>query len=77
MISTFWLEKRKPYWRRLEVLVEQSGRRGVGALAHSELQELGLLYRQIAADLSTVREDPAGDDERPHVARSRQGCCQA
>jgi len=60
MISTFWLEKRKPYWRRLEVLVEQSGRRGVGALAHSELQELGLLYRQIAADLSTVREDPAG-----------------
>jgi uncharacterized membrane protein SpoIIM required for sporulation len=60
MISTFWLEKRKPYWRRLEILVEQSGRRGVGTLAHSELQELGLLYRQIAADLSTVREDPAG-----------------
>jgi len=60
VISTFWLEKRKPYWRRLEMLVEQSGRRGVRALAHSELQELGLLYRQIAADLSTVREDPAG-----------------
>lgn len=60
MISTYWLEKRKPYWRRLEMLVEQSGRRGVGTLAHSELQELGLLYRQIAADLSTVREDPGG-----------------
>jgi uncharacterized membrane protein SpoIIM required for sporulation len=60
MISTFWLEKRKPYWRRLEVLVEESGRRGVAALAHSELQELGLLYRQVAADLSTVREDPGG-----------------
>ncbi len=60
MISTFWLEKRKPYWRRLEMLIEQAGRRGVRALSHSELQELGLLYRQIAADLSTVREDPAG-----------------
>lgn len=60
MISTYWLEKRKPYWRRLEMLVEQSGRRGVATLAHSELQELGLLYRQIAADLSTVREDPGG-----------------
>lgn len=59
MISTHWLEKRQPYWRRLEALVEQSGRRGVRRLSRSELQELGLLYRQIASDLSTVREDPA------------------
>ena len=59
MISTHWLEKRQPHWRRLEALVEQSGRGGVGRLSRSELQELGLLYRQIAADLSTVREDPA------------------
>lgn len=59
MISTHWLEKRQPYWRRLEALVEQSGRRGVGRLSRSELQELSLLYRQIASDLSTVREDPA------------------
>jgi uncharacterized membrane protein SpoIIM required for sporulation len=59
VISTHWLEKRQPYWRRLEALVEQSGRRGVGRLSRSELQELGLLYRQIASDLSTVREDPA------------------
>ena len=59
MISTHWLEKRQPYWRRLEALVEQSGRRGVARLSRSELQELGLLYRQIASDLSTVREDPA------------------
>jgi len=59
VISTHWLEKRQPYWRRLEGLVEQSGRRGVGRLSRSELQELGLLYRQIASDLSTVREDPA------------------
>ena len=34
-----------------------SGRRGVSALNHHELRELGLLYRQIAADLATVRED--------------------
>ncbi|MGE5207369.1 MAG: stage II sporulation protein M [Chlamydiota bacterium] len=59
MISTHWLEKRQPHWRRLEALVEQSGRGGVGRLSRYELQELGLLYRQIAADLSTVREDPA------------------
>jgi len=59
VISTHWLEKRQPYWRRLEALVEQSGRRGVGRLSRSELQELGLLYRQIASDLSTVREDTA------------------
>lgn len=31
--------------------------RGVRALRHSELQELGLLYRQTASDLAAVRED--------------------
>src|SRR5207248_7925429 len=56
MISIRWLEKRKPYWARLEQLVQVSGR-GVSALRHSELQELGLLYRQTASDLAAVRED--------------------
>lgn len=58
MISTRWLEKRKTHWLRLEQLVEKSRNRGVSALAHRELQELGLLYRQTASDLSAVREDP-------------------
>jgi len=58
MISIRWLEKRKPYWARLEQLVQRSSR-GVAALSHSELQELGLLYRQTASDLATVREDAA------------------
>ncbi|MBV9340307.1 MAG: stage II sporulation protein M [Acidobacteria bacterium] len=59
MISTSWIEKREPYWRRLESLVG-SASRGVGSLSHAELQELGLLYRQTAADLAAVREDPTG-----------------
>ncbi len=59
MISTHWLEKRKPHWQRLESLLELVGVGGVSALPHRELQELGLLYRQTAADLSAVREDPA------------------
>ncbi len=57
MISTRWLAKRKPQWQRLEQLVDRAGRRGVSALAHDELQDLGLLYRQTASDLATVRED--------------------
>src|SRR3984957_10321772 len=57
MISTRWLAKRKPHWQRLEQLVDRSGRRGAAALDHDELQELGLLYRQTASDLATVRED--------------------
>jgi len=57
MISTRWLEKRKPYWSRLEQLVKRSRGRGVAALEHTELQELGLLYRQTASDLAIVRED--------------------
>jgi len=58
MISARWIEKRKPYWERLENIVERTGRGGLAALSHRELQELGLLYRQVAADLSSVREDP-------------------
>ncbi len=57
MISTQWLDKRKPYWTRLEQLLDQSARRGLSSLGRSELQELGLLYRQIAADLAALRED--------------------
>jgi uncharacterized membrane protein SpoIIM required for sporulation len=56
MVSFRWLEKRKPYWTRLEVLVQKSSR-GVAHLSHTELQELGLLYRQTASDLAAVRED--------------------
>ena len=57
MISTRWLAKRKPQWQRLEQLTGRAGTRGVSSLAHSELQDLGLLYRQTASDLATVRED--------------------
>jgi hypothetical protein len=56
MVSIHWLEKRKPYWERLEKLMQRS-QGGLGALDHLELQELGLLYRQTAADLSAVLED--------------------
>jgi uncharacterized membrane protein SpoIIM required for sporulation len=58
MPSARWLSKRRPYWERLTELVERSGRSGVRNLSHKELQELGLLYRQAAADLAAVREDP-------------------
>jgi uncharacterized membrane protein SpoIIM required for sporulation len=57
MISTRWLEKRKPNWSRLEELLARSKGRGVSALDHKDLQELGLLYRQTASDLAIARED--------------------
>lgn len=58
MISTRWLEKRKPYWSKLEQFIGRSARGGPSSLSHHELQELGLLYRQTASDLAVVREDP-------------------
>ena len=59
MISYRWVEKRKPYWERLEQLITTANR-GISKLSHVELQELGLLYRQTASDLAAVREDTAG-----------------
>jgi uncharacterized membrane protein SpoIIM required for sporulation len=57
VISTRWLEKRKPHWSRLEELLERTTNNGFKSLSRFELQELGLLYRQIAADLAALRED--------------------
>jgi uncharacterized membrane protein SpoIIM required for sporulation len=57
MISTRWLEKRKPYWSKLETLLNQSAKSGLKSLSRSDLQELSLLYRQTAADLAAIRED--------------------
>jgi uncharacterized membrane protein SpoIIM required for sporulation len=58
VISTQWLERRKPHWQRLEQLLDQRARGGFRSFGRDELRELGLLYRQIAADLATLRQDP-------------------
>jgi uncharacterized membrane protein SpoIIM required for sporulation len=58
-VSARWIERRKPYWDELEMLVAACAKRGVAALSHAELRTLALLYRQTAADLSVARDDPA------------------
>jgi uncharacterized membrane protein SpoIIM required for sporulation len=57
MISNRWIEQRKSSWARLDALTHQVESSGMGALSGSELREFGLLYRQVAADLSAVRSD--------------------
>ena len=59
MISTQWIEKRKPYWHELEKLLRQCNQSGPGSLTHQKLRDLSLLYRQIASDLAVAREDPS------------------
>jgi uncharacterized membrane protein SpoIIM required for sporulation len=56
MVPIRWIEKRKPHWQRLEELVELGGK-GLRKMSGRDLQELGLLYRQTASDLSVVLED--------------------
>jgi uncharacterized membrane protein SpoIIM required for sporulation len=58
VISTRWLRQREVYWTALEDLVDRVASHGFGALSRIELQEIGRLYRQMAADLATLREDP-------------------
>jgi uncharacterized membrane protein SpoIIM required for sporulation len=58
MISNRWLDKRRVYWERLASLVKRASKR-LQSLNGGELQELGMLYRQTASDLSTVLEDPS------------------
>ena len=56
MISNRWLRKREAHWERLEQLLNAANG-GLKRLSGAELQELGLLYRQTASDLSAVLED--------------------
>jgi uncharacterized membrane protein SpoIIM required for sporulation len=58
VISTGWIEKRRPYWGQLEMLLQRGGK-DLRSLTHPELQQLGLLYRQTAADLAAIRQDPS------------------
>ena len=67
MISNFWIETRKPHWERLEALVMQCGSGGTVNLSRSDLREFGLLYRQVAADLSILRQDPTGTHYSRHL----------
>jgi uncharacterized membrane protein SpoIIM required for sporulation len=57
MITNGWIEKRKPYWDRMAMLIETAGSRGIRGLSREQLREMALLYRQIAGDLSSARQD--------------------
>jgi uncharacterized membrane protein SpoIIM required for sporulation len=57
ILSNQWILKRRPLWDRLASLLAQSDASGLGQLSRAELQELALLYRQVAADLSVLRQD--------------------
>jgi uncharacterized membrane protein SpoIIM required for sporulation len=62
VISTRWIEKRRPHWRRLEGLLQRCRQSGPHSLARPELRNLSLLYRQIASDLAVVREDASASE---------------
>ncbi len=52
---------------RLAFLLTRSDQNGLGALSRSELQEMALLYRQVAADLSVLRRDDTARTYSEHV----------
>jgi uncharacterized membrane protein SpoIIM required for sporulation len=57
MITNRWLEKRKVHWDRMTTLVGAVNGRGLRNLSGAELREMALLYRQIASDLSALRQE--------------------
>ena len=57
MVTHLWIDHRKTNWSRLEALLAEAESHGIKRLPAADLRDLGLLYRQAAADLSTVRAD--------------------
>src|SRR5579863_6862083 len=66
-LSNSWIQKRRPHWDRLAHLLAQSDLAGLKQLSRAELQELALLYRQVAADLSVLRQDATARTYAAHV----------
>lgn len=67
VISNQWLRKRRPHWERLAHLLARAEQSGLGAISRPELEELALLYRQSAADLSVLRGDATAQSYSAHV----------
>src|ERR1700685_2737219 len=67
ILSNLWILKRRPHWDRLSFLLAQSDSSGLGQLSRAELQEMALLYRQVAADLSVLRQDSTARTYAAHV----------
>ncbi|HET7105112.1 MAG TPA: stage II sporulation protein M [Terracidiphilus sp.] len=67
ILSNQWISKRRPHWDRLSALLAQSDEGGLGRLSRAELQEMALLYRQVAADLSVLRQDATARTYAEHV----------
>jgi uncharacterized membrane protein SpoIIM required for sporulation len=67
ILSNQWIARRRPHWDRLATLLAQSDREGLGRLSRAELQEMALLYRQVAADLSVLRQDATARTYADHV----------
>src|ERR1700761_4228711 len=57
MITNRWLEKRRVHWDRLSTLAGAVDNHGLRSLSGAELREIALLYRQVASDLSAVRQE--------------------
>jgi uncharacterized membrane protein SpoIIM required for sporulation len=67
ILSNQWIAKRRPHWDRLAALLAQSDASGLRRLSRAELQEMALLYRQVAADLSVLRQDSTARTYTAHV----------
>jgi uncharacterized membrane protein SpoIIM required for sporulation len=67
LVSNQWLSKRRPYWERLAKLLSQADSGGLRGLTRGELAETALLYRQVASDLSTLRQDATALAYTEHV----------
>jgi uncharacterized membrane protein SpoIIM required for sporulation len=66
-LSNLWIRRRRPHWDRLATLLAQADQGGLNQLSRAELQELALLYRQVASDLSVLRQDATARTYAAHV----------
>lgn len=67
MITNRWIEKRKVYWDRMATLIGGVSGRGLRNHSGAELREMALLYRQVASDLSALRQEGTARTTEAHL----------
>ncbi|BDA74898.1 hypothetical protein RIVM261_085050 [Rivularia sp. IAM M-261] len=50
-----WIARREPNWQRLDTLLKKIEKSGLKSLRSSEIREVAILYRTVAADLARAR----------------------
>jgi uncharacterized membrane protein SpoIIM required for sporulation len=72
MLPNRWIALRQDNWQQLTALLGRAERDGLRTMPQADVRQIGLLYRKLAADLSTVRSELREEQDAATATRGQQ-----